>query len=113
MLQTTSTFQPVLRAAYGEALAFLESLEHAPVGATVDATTLRDRLVRPLEDVSIDAVAVVEELVRDGEGGLLGMPGGRFYGWVIGGALPAALAADWLTSAWDQNAALYACSPAA
>ncbi len=113
MLQTTSTFQPALRTAYEEALAFVQSLAHAPVGATADAATLRETLFRPLEDGSIDAVAVVEELVRDVEGGILGMPSGRFFGWVIGGALPAALAADWLTSAWDQNAALYACGPAA
>ncbi len=61
----------------------------------------------------MDPVRVIEELVRDVKGGILGMPGGRFYAWAIGGSLPAALAADWLTSAWDQNAALYACSPAA
>ncbi len=43
----------------------------------------------------------------------LGSAGGRFFGWVIGGSLPSALAADWLTSAWDQNAGHHACSPAA
>jgi glutamate/tyrosine decarboxylase-like PLP-dependent enzyme len=47
------------------------------------------------------------------EGGLTGSAGGRFFGWVIGGAVPAAVAADWLTAAWDQNAAVYATSPAA
>jgi aromatic-L-amino-acid decarboxylase len=50
--------------------------------------------------------------VRDVEGGIIGCTGGRFFGWVIGGTLPAALAADWLTSAWDQNAAIHACGPA-
>jgi glutamate/tyrosine decarboxylase-like PLP-dependent enzyme len=60
-----------------------------------------------------DPVSVIEDFSRDVEGGLLGMSGGRFYAWAIGGSLPAALAAVWLTSAWDQNAALYACSPAA
>jgi glutamate/tyrosine decarboxylase-like PLP-dependent enzyme len=66
-----------------------------------------------MESEPTDPVRVIEDLVRDVEGGILGMPGGRFYAWVIGGSLPAALAADWLTSAWDQNAALYSCSPAA
>jgi glutamate/tyrosine decarboxylase-like PLP-dependent enzyme len=45
--------------------------------------------------------------------GLVAMPSGRFFGWVIGGTLPAALAADWLTSTWDQNAGLLVMSPAA
>ena len=56
---------------------------------------------------------VVDELATALDGGVLGSTGGRFFGWVIGGALPAAVAADWLTAAWDQNAAIYATSPAA
>ncbi len=56
---------------------------------------------------------VIDELVAGVEGGLLDSASGRFYGWVIGGALPAAVAADFLTTAWDQNAAIVATSPAA
>src|SRR5688572_7240129 len=95
------------------ALSYLDSLDDAPVGATASLSELRRRLWRVLPAEGVDPVTVVEELARDSEGGLLGSAGGRFYGWVIGAALPAALAADWLTATWDQNAGLYACSPAA
>jgi aromatic-L-amino-acid decarboxylase len=60
----------------------------------------------------LDPVRVIDDLVRDAEGGIIGSTGGRFFGWVIGRTLPAALAADWLTSAWDQNAAIHACGAA-
>jgi glutamate/tyrosine decarboxylase-like PLP-dependent enzyme len=79
----------------------------------VDLDTLRWRLDKPLSDDGIPPDQVVAELAGDVKGGILGSAGGRFFGWVIGGSLPSALAADWLTSAWDQNAALYACGPAA
>ena len=55
---------------------------------------------------------VVNELAADIEGGLNNSVNARFYAWVIGGSLPSALAADWLTSTWDQNAGLYSVSPA-
>lgn len=56
---------------------------------------------------------VINQLVESTRGGLLGTTGGRFFGWVIGGSLPVAVAADWLVSTWDQNAAMYATGPAA
>ncbi|MBK6423034.1 MAG: aspartate aminotransferase family protein [Gemmatimonadetes bacterium] len=95
------------------ALTYLGGLDAAPVATTTPLAELRRRLARPLAEAGMDPVTVVEELARDTAGGLLGSAGGRFYGWVIGGGLPAALGADWLTSAWDQNAGLYACGPAA
>ena len=95
------------------ALSFLASLDTAPVGATASLGELRRRFARPLPDAGVDPVTVIDELARDAAGGLIGNAGGRFYGWVIGAGLPAALAADWLTATWDQNAGLYACSPAA
>ena len=58
------------------------------------------------------AAEVVDYLAAKAEPGLMAMPSGRFFGWVIGGTLPAALAADWLVSAWDQNAGLRFATPA-
>jgi glutamate/tyrosine decarboxylase-like PLP-dependent enzyme len=103
----------VLRQAYEKAIAYLGSLDTAPAGATADLSTLRRQLGRPLAEQGISAEQVITDLVADVEGGLTGSVGGRFFGWVIGGAVPAAVAADWLTAAWDQNAAVYATAPAA
>lgn len=113
MQNTNPAFHKTLLAASAHALRFLESLNEMPVEATVDASTLRLRLNRILTNEGVSPEQVIDELVADVEGGLLGSAGGRFFAWVIGGSLPAALAADWLTSAWDQNAVLYSTSPAA
>lgn len=113
MEKAKSEFRLALETACGKALAHLENLEQASVAATVDVNILRSRLAKRLTNQGLAPQRVVEELAADVQGGLTGTAGGRFFGWVIGGALPAALAADWLTGAWDQNAGLYACSPAA
>jgi len=113
MTKLDPNFRKALDTSFEEAIRFLESLDQMSVAATADVYQLREQLTKPLADDGIDPQRAVAELARDVNGGLLGSAGGRFFGWVIGGVLPAALAADWLTSAWQQNAALYACSPAA
>lgn len=95
------------------ALSYLGSLDNRAVCATATVAELRAALARPLPETGVKAEQVIDELAHDVAGGLLASPSGRFFGWVIGGTLPAALAADWLASAWDQNAAIYACGPAA
>ena len=105
------TEHDVLRCAQAHAIRYLDSLPHRPVGATLDAAELRRRLGGPLPQNATDAVEVIDHLVRDVDGGLHST-GGRFFGWVIGGVLPAALAADWLTATWDPNAASAAAAPA-
>jgi glutamate/tyrosine decarboxylase-like PLP-dependent enzyme len=66
-----------------------------------------------LPDDGLEPEAVVASLVEAIEPGLIGSATGRYFGFVVGGALPASVAADWLTSAWDQNGAMYVMSPAA
>jgi glutamate/tyrosine decarboxylase-like PLP-dependent enzyme len=105
-------YRTVLENTLAHALSYLESLDHAPVSATTSLTELRQRLDRPLVKDGVDAAQVINELVTDVQGGVLGSAGGRFFAWVVGGSMPAALAADWLTSTWDQPSALYATGPA-
>jgi glutamate/tyrosine decarboxylase-like PLP-dependent enzyme len=112
MKKLDPVFRNALDRAYTHAISHLENLDQTSVAATSDAETLRARVARPLPSEGLPADDVVQELVRNVDGGLIGSAGGRFFGWVIGGVLPAALAADWLTSAWQQNGALYATSPA-
>ena len=91
----------------------LESIGERHAGATAGFDELRAALGGPLPATGVPPGQVVEELARDAEPGLVASPGPRYFGFVIGGALPAALAADWLTSAWDQNSFSAVSSPAA
>jgi glutamate/tyrosine decarboxylase-like PLP-dependent enzyme len=102
---------PLARAA-AHAAAFLDGLDERHVAPTATLDALRARIGVPLPEQGEDAAAVVDRLAADCADGLMASTGPRFYGWVVGGALPAALGADWLLSAWDQNAGIYATSPA-
>ncbi len=102
-----------LDAAHAAAVMFLEGVSSRPVGATADAASMRDALGGPLPEQGEPAARVVEDLARKADPGLVATAGPRFFGFVIGGSVPAALGADWLTSAWDQNAGLFVLSPAA
>ncbi len=93
--------------------AFLASLEDRPVGPPVDPDALRAALGHELTDEGVPAEQVIDELVAGAEPGIVASAGPRYFGFVTGGALPAALAADWLTSTWDQNAHMWVGSPAA
>ena len=92
---------------------FLESLDGRPVWPEGSVEELRESLGGPLQEEPLDPLRVIEDLARSAEPGVVGIPSGRYFGFVIGGALPASLAADWLTSVWDQNAGLVVGGPSA
>ena len=99
--------------AFEEALAYLEGLPSRRVASYIELSTLRKALGGPVPDRPMEPREVVADLVAAADPGVVASGSGRFFGFVIGGANPAALAADWLTSAWDQNAGLYVLGPAA
>lgn len=105
-------FEPALDRAVRHARAWLGSMPDRRVAPTVTADDLLSAFGGPLPERGADPAAVIDELALTSEPGLMAMPSGRFFGWVIGGALPAALGADWLVSAWDQNTGLRYATPA-
>lgn len=103
----------VLQAAFDHALAYREHADEGPVAPLATVESLRARLNVPLTDDGADSIRILNELVAAVEGGITNNSGGRFFAWVMGGSVPSSLAADWLTSAWDQNAGAYDVAPAA
>jgi glutamate/tyrosine decarboxylase-like PLP-dependent enzyme len=106
-------WKALLGEAFDRALMYLEGLADRPVHSTASLAELRATLGGPLPEVSTDSREVIAALATAAEPGVLPSSSGRFFGFVVGGATPAAVAADWLTSVWDQNAGLYVLGPAA
>jgi aromatic-L-amino-acid decarboxylase len=92
---------------------WLASLPERPVAASATPDEMHARFDEPLPDHSMPATEVIDLLARNAEPGLTAFGSGRFFGFVIGGTVPAAMGADLLTTAWDQNAGLRAVTPAA
>ncbi|SFR88762.1 Glutamate or tyrosine decarboxylase [Agromyces sp. CF514] len=106
-----SEFSEPLEAAARLAHGWLDGVPTRSIVARADVEQVKDALGRELAVEGVDPVEVVEALNAAVEPGLIAMQSPRFFGWVIGGTAPAALAADWLVGAWDQNAALREVTP--
>lgn len=96
-------YRDALDAAHRHAMQWIESLDERPIRPELDVDGMLGRLVAVLPEEGLAADEVIDELADAAGPGLMAMGSPRFYGFVIGGAYPAALAADWLVAAWDQN----------
>ena len=92
---------------------FYDTLDDRPVYPRATVAELHAALASPLPEHGLPARTVIAELAAAADPGLVAEASGRYFGFVIGGAVPASIAADWLTSTWDQNAGLYAGGPSA
>jgi glutamate/tyrosine decarboxylase-like PLP-dependent enzyme len=106
-------WRAALEPAMQAALSYLEQLPERPVRATQPPSALLAALGEPLALEPTAAADVVRALAAASDPGIMSSQSGRFFGWVIGGALPAAVAAEWLAAAWDQNTGMAVATPAA
>ena len=104
-------YDRALDRAAAHARAWLDSVPGRKVRPSTTADELAAAFAKPLPDGPTDPAQVIDELAELAEPGLMAMPSGKFFGWVIGGTLPAALASDWLVSAWDQNTGMRYATP--
>ena len=92
---------------------FLDGVGDRPVARPVDLQALVAKMGGDLPPEGEDSVKTIEQLWKIADPGLVATVGPRYFGFVVGGSLPVAVAADWLTTTWDQNGGLYVLSPAA
>ncbi|HSC28581.1 MAG TPA: aminotransferase class V-fold PLP-dependent enzyme [Vicinamibacterales bacterium] len=90
---------------------YLAAVADRPVRATLTGDELRRLLGGPLPDQGDPPLAVIDRLAGAAGSGTVASQGPRYFGFVVGGSYPAATAADWLVSAWDQNCGIFALSP--
>lgn len=112
MTARSEAYDESLGKAHEHVRRWLSSLDERPVGPRVTANDLLEEFGGPLPEQGTDPADVVDELAAKADPGLMAIGSGRFFGWVMGGTLPAGLAADWMVSGWDQNAGMRYSTPA-
>jgi glutamate/tyrosine decarboxylase-like PLP-dependent enzyme len=110
-MQTLESTRGLLASAAERAIRYLEQLPSRRVAPEPGAIAGLAALDAPLPEAPADAGEVLELLDTSVSPATMATAGPRFFGFVIGGSLPAALAANWLAGAWDQNSALYKVTP--
>lgn len=107
-------FDPdLLATAAQRAAAYVQAISRRRVSPSPEAVRALDDLGGPLPKEPASPHALLDMLDRAASPATMALGGGRYFGFVNGGVLPAAMAADWMVSAWGQNAALRVMSPAA
>jgi glutamate/tyrosine decarboxylase-like PLP-dependent enzyme len=94
------------------AIRYLESLDARNVAPTQEAIANLIQFDEPLPNEPVDPELVLQQLDEVGSPASMAQAGCRFFGFVTGGSLPTALAANWLAAAWDQNCGMYRITPA-
>jgi glutamate/tyrosine decarboxylase-like PLP-dependent enzyme len=112
MTAREEAYEESLSRAHEHVRRWLASIDERPVGPRVTVSDLLGGLGGPLPERGLDPADVVDELATRADPGLMAIGSGRFFGWVMGGTLPAGLAADWMVSGWDQNAGMRYSTPA-
>ena len=102
---------PLLESVAERASRYLDEIQERRVSPSAEAIAALDAFVEPLPEKPSEPDDVLKMLDELGSPATMGIAGARFFGFVIGGSVPAALAANWLATAWDQNAGLFLATP--
>jgi glutamate/tyrosine decarboxylase-like PLP-dependent enzyme len=109
----TTNNENLLKKTLDYCIEYLNSLKTRPVGVPVNPCEFLAKFNKNLSEDGENSIAVIENLCKIADEGLVATAGPRYFGFVVGGSFPVAIASDWLTTIWDQNAFSFVQSPAA